>query len=152
MTAGSGFAVFPMEERHIADAAALERICFGDPWTQNAFREELRNPAAHFVVAACNGTLAGYAGMSWVLDEGYIFNIAVAPSYRRQGVAHALLDAFDRFAFEKHLSFLSLEVRASNQAAVTLYRSCGYRSMGIRPGFYVHPPEDAYIMTKIYRS
>lgn len=140
-----------MEERHLPEATALERVCFGDPWSRDAFLEELQNPAAHFIAAERGGVLAGYAGMSWVLDEGYVFNIAVAPAFRRLGVARALLGALDTFAQERRLSFLSLEVRASNDAAIALYRSCGFQTLGTRPHFYEHPPEDAYIMTKYYR-
>ncbi|ADU28128.1 ribosomal protein S18-alanine N-acetyltransferase [Ethanoligenens harbinense] len=145
------FDILPMEERHLNAAAALERICFGDPWSREAFGEELRNPSARFLVAERDGVLAGYAGMSFVLDEGYVFNIAVAPAFRRQGAARALLTALDRFAQEKGLAFLSLEVRVSNTVAIALYRSFGFRMMGVRPGFYAHPPENAYIMTKPYR-
>lgn len=140
-----------MEEHHLPEATALERVCFGNPWSREAFLEELQNPAAHFIVAEQDGTLAGYAGMSWVLDEGYVFNIAVAPAFRRHGVARALLSTLDTFAQEKRLSFLSLEVRVSNDAAITLYRSCGFLTLGTRPHFYEHPAEDAYIMTKHYR-
>lgn len=145
------FDILPMRERHLTAAAALERVCFGDPWSRDAFLEELHNPAAHFLVAEQGGELAGYAGMSHVLDEGYVFNIAVAPPFRRQGAARALLSALDRFAREKRLAFLSLEVRVSNSAAIALYRSCGFQPVGVRPGFYAHPPENAYIMTKSYR-
>lgn len=140
-----------MEERHLPEATALERVCFGDPWSREAFLEELQNPAAHFIVAERSGAFAGYAGMSWVLDEGYVFNIAVAPAFRRRGVARALLRVLDTFAQEKRLAFLSLEVRTSNNAAIALYRSCGFETQGIRPHFYEHPPENAYIMTKYYR-
>ncbi|MFT8887891.1 MAG: ribosomal protein S18-alanine N-acetyltransferase [Ethanoligenens sp.] len=144
------FDILPMDKYHLADVTALERVCFGDPWSRDAFVEELQNPAARFLVAEQGGALAGYAGMSWVLDEGYLYNIAVAPAQRHQGVARALLAALDKFAHDKRLSFLSLEVRVSNAAAITLYHSCGFRTMGIRPEYYAHPPEDAYIMTKFY--
>lgn len=144
--------LLPMAERHLKDAAALERLCFSEPWSRDAFLQELQNPLAHFLVAERGGVLAGYAGMTWVLDEGYIDNIAVSPVHRRQGVGRALVGALDAFARGKRLSFLSLEVRVSNKPAVTLYQSCGFRSVGVRPNFYSCPSEDAYIMTKYFTS
>ena len=81
------------------------------------------------------------------LDEGYITNVAVRPDCRRRGVAGKLLDVFERFAEGNHLAFLSLEVRASNYAAIALYGQHGYRGVGRRRNYYEHPKEDALIMT-----
>lgn len=145
-----GVSIVPLQARHIPAAAVLERLCFSDPWTPAAFAEELANPAAHFLAAEHDGALAGYAGMTWVLDEGYVDNIAVAAASRRRGVGRALLHALDAFAREKGLAFLSLEVRVSNAPAIALYASEGFVSQGVRPGFYSRPTEDASIMTKFY--
>ena len=91
--------------------------------------------------------VVGYAGLQVVLDEGYITNVAVRPDCRRRGVAGKLLDVFERFAEGNHLAFLSLEVRASNYAAIALYGQHGYRGVGRRRNYYEHPKEDAVIMT-----
>lgn len=91
--------------------------------------------------------VAGYLGMHHVLDEGYIANVAVFPNYRRQGVASALLRHLVEYARSQALSFLSLEVRMSNFAAISLYDAFGFEKVGKRPGFYLDPPEDAWIMT-----
>ena len=85
---------------------------------------------------------------AWSLDEGYITNVAVRPDCRRRGVAGKLLDVFERFAEGNHLAFLSLEVRASNYAAIALYGQHGYRGVGRRRNYYEHPKEDAVIMTR----
>lgn len=80
------YQLIPMEEKHLLTLAALERICFSDPWSENAFRAELDNPGARFTVAQDGaGTVLGYLGLHYVLDEGYIANIAVDPLFRRQG-------------------------------------------------------------------
>ena len=63
-------------------------------------------------------------------------------------VAGKLLDVFERFAEGNHLAFLSLEVRASNYAAIALYGQHGYRGVGRRRNYYEHPKEDAVIMTR----
>ena len=93
-------------------------------------------------------SVAGYAGLQAVLDEGYITNVAVRPDCRRQGIAGKLLQVFLDFAKGNHLAFLSLEVRASNYDAIALYGSRGFRSVGRRKNYYEHPREDAIIMTK----
>jgi ribosomal-protein-alanine N-acetyltransferase len=89
----------------------------------------------------------GYAGLETVLDEGYITNIAVRPDARRQGVASALLGVFLRFSGAHKLSFLTLEVRESNAAAIALYAGHGFSAVGRRKNYYDDPREDAVLMT-----
>ena len=92
----------------------------------------------------------GYAGLLVAADEGYITNVAVDPSRRRQGVAAQLLQVFDNFARGNRLAFLTLEVRPSNAAAIALYRGFGFREVGRRRNYYDLPKEDALILTKYY--
>ena len=82
-----------------------------------------------------------------MLDEGYINNVAVRPDCRRMGIATALLEALRRQGLEKGLSFLTLEVRESNRGARALYAGLGFAEAGQRRGYYLHPKEDAIIMT-----
>ncbi len=140
--------IVPMNGDHLDEVAELERVCFPDPWSRNMLKEELENDLAAFLVALDGqGTVAGYAGLQVVLDEGYILNVAVRPDCRRQGVAGQLLQVFLDFARGNQLSFLTLEVRASNYAAIALYGSRGFRGVGRRKNYYEHPKEDAVIMT-----
>ena len=140
--------IVPMTADHLDEVAELERVCFPDPWSRNMLAEELDNALAAFLVALDGGgAVAGYAGLQVVLDEGYILNIAVRPDCRRQGVAGQLLQVFLNFARGNRLSFLTLEVRASNYAAIALYGSRGFRGVGRRKNYYEHPREDAVIMT-----
>ncbi|MDD5932389.1 MAG: ribosomal protein S18-alanine N-acetyltransferase [Oscillospiraceae bacterium] len=141
--------IVPMNSDHLDEVVELERICFSTPWSRNMLAEELDNMLSAFLVALDdNGRVAGYAGVQVILDEGYITNIAVRPDCRRQGVAGKLLQVFLDFAQANHLSFLTLEVRASNYDAIALYGSRGFRSMGRRKNYYEHPREDAIIMTR----
>lgn len=140
--------IVPMNGDHLDEVAELERVCFPDPWSRNMLKEELENDLAAFLVALDGqGAVAGYAGLQVVLDEGYILNVAVRPDCRRQGVAGRLLQVFLNFARGNRLSFLTLEVRASNYAAIALYGSRGFRGVGRRKNYYEHPREDAVIMT-----
>lgn len=142
------YEIVPMDRSHISQIAQLERECFSTPWTEAMLEEELFNPQASFIVAEDGeGNILGYAGLHVVLDEGYIDNIAVEEAARRHGVGDALLDVFCRFG-QAHLSFLTLEVRASNAPAMALYEGLGFRNVGRRKNYYEHPREDAVIMTK----
>lgn len=143
------FRVLPMQQRHLPELAHLERICFSDPWSADAFSYELVNPGARFRVAESgDGQLLGYLGLHFVLDEGYIANIATAPGARRMGVASALIEDAVAFGEETGLSFLTLEVRMSNIPAQNLYRKYGFAEVGIRKNYYQEPREDALLMTR----
>lgn len=142
------FRLLPMDRSTVPDVAAIERECFSQPWSEDMLAEELYNDNASFIVAvADDGAVLGYAGLTVVLDEGYINNIAVRSQYRRMGVADALLGTFIHFA-EEHLAFLTLEVRASNDKAISLYTKNGFVQEGRRKDYYKAPKEDAIIMTR----
>ena len=142
------FRLHPMDRSTVPDVAAIERECFSQPWSEDMLAEELYNDNASFIVAvADDGTVLGYAGLTVVLDEGYINNVAVRSQYRRMGVADALLGTFIHFA-EEHLAFLTLEVRASNDKAISLYTKNGFVQEGRRKDYYKAPKEDAIIMTR----
>ena len=141
--------IVPMNADHLDEVAELERICFPDPWFRNMLAEELDNALSAFLVALDDdGRVVGYAGLQVVLDEGYITNVAVRPECRRNGIAAKLLQVFLDFAQANGLSFLTLEVRASNYGDIALYGERGFRSVGRRKNYYEHPKEDAIIMTK----
>ena len=110
--------IVPMSAEHLDALASLERICFSRPWSRQMLADELDNQCAAFLVALEPDTdkVIGYAGLLVAADEGYITNVAVDPSRRRQGVAAQLLRVFDDFARANRLAFLTLEVR---ETAVT---------------------------------
>ena len=144
------YTLVPMDRSHLAGVAELERLCFSAPWNEAMLEEELYNDTASFIVAEGeDGTVLGYAGLHVVLDEGYIDNVAVRPSCRRQGIADRLLDVFCRFG-EANLAFLTLEVRPSNTAAVALYEKNGFQEAGRRKGYYDNPKEDALLLTRVF--
>ena len=146
--------IVPMTADHLDEVAALERVCFSDPWSRAMLAEELQNDAAAYLTALdpADGSVVGYAGLLVVLDEGYITNVAVRPESRRGGVASRLLDVFVQFAEANRLAFLTLEVRASNYGAIALYGSRGFRGVGRRKNYYEHPKEDAIIMTREFED
>ena len=137
----------PMDKSHLPQVAAIERVCFSHPWSEALLEQELYNDMISLVVAEGeNGTVLGYGEVRAVLDEGTLEKIAVAPQYRRQGVAEAILSAYLRFGRE-HLAFLTLEVRESNSPAIGLYEKLGFQVVGRRKNYYREEHEDALLMT-----
>ena len=109
------YTIIPMTADHLDQVAALEKICFSDPWSRQMLAEHIQNERAVTLVALGeDGTVLGYAGLLVILDEGYITNVAVHPDYRRLGIASALLEAFKGLGEERELAFLTLEVRSGN--------------------------------------
>lgn len=141
------YKLVPMDRATALNAADIDRECFSRPWSEEMLAEELYNEMASFIVAvADDGAVLGYAGLKVVLDEGSIEKVAVRSQYRRMGVADALLDTFIRFGRAK-LAFLTLEVRASNDAAIQLYMKHGFVQVGRRKNYYPELNEDAILMT-----
>ena len=134
-----------------ADAPALallERRCFADPWTGETFRSLLKQPEAIGVVAEADGEIAGYGLARAVAGSGEILNIAVAPERRRQGLAQAMLVTLLQALDQRHVTEVFLEVRASNGAALALYRQHRFEPVGRRPDYYRRPREDALILRR----
>lgn len=130
----------------------LEEQCFSLPHTEEQFLHELQDEVYALFTASDGDTVLGYAGLTHILDEGYITNVAVFQHARRQGIADRLLSALDDFALSSALSFISLEVRQSNAPAIALYTKNGYRQTGEIPNYYTNPKENALIMTKYYSA
>lgn len=129
----------------LAAIEAIETACFSDPWPKAVIEHRLDS----FLVAKTDsGDVMGYLSFSSVLDEGSIDNIAVAVACRRQGAADALMNAALDKARMLSLAFITLEVRASNTAAIALYQKHGYAEVGRRKNYYQAPREDAILMTR----
>ena len=137
-----------MSEDHVKAVAELEKLCFSLPWDEASVAGELTNPLSLWLVAVENGELAGYVGSQSVMGEADMMNLAVMPDYRRRGIGEALvLRLVDELKDQKVYS-LTLEVRASNNPAITLYEKLGFTAVGRRPGYYRNPREDALILRK----
>ena len=126
--------------------AGLEQECFADPWSKDAVLESAESGVL-FLLFEEKGEILGYAGMQIVLDEGYVTNVAVNRNHRKKGIGNALVKGLISAARERELSFVSLELRPSNTAAISLYSKLGFAEVGRRKNFYSHPTEDGLIMT-----
>lgn len=133
---------------HLDDILLMEQQCFSVPWTRDQLASQMSDSMYIFLAAEDeSGRAVGYVGLMYVLDEGYISNVAVSPSRRREGIADMLLTELYARAKAKKLSFLTLEVRESNAPAQSLYKKHGYTEVGMRKGYYSLPKEDAVLMT-----
>lgn len=133
---------------HIEQLEALEQACFSVPWTKEQLERQLPDESHVFLVAVEGEEVLGYVGMTHVLDEGYISNVAVAPEARRKGIGDSLIYELLKRAEGRGLSFVTLEVRSGNTLAVSLYEKHGFVKVGLRKKYYSCPVEDAILMTK----
>ena len=136
-----------MTLEHVTQVAAIEAESFPAPWPLRAFIQEiLQNSLAHYLVALRQGKVAGYAGLWLILDEAHITNVAVRPDLRGTGIGRLLMEQLVARAVSLGAHKMTLEVRVSNVAALTLYESLGFRRTGVRPRYYQDTGEDAVIM------
>ena len=140
--------IVKMQSEHVASVAEMERQCFSDPWSEKSVASELHNPLSLWLIAEVDGVVAGYVGSQTVLDSADMMNLAVSPSFRRQGIGERLVNCLTEALKEKGVKTLLLEVRISNDPAKELYQKLGFEMVGKRPRYYEKPREDALILRK----
>lgn len=136
-----------MQESDIKEIADLEKECFGEPWSETSLREELTNETARFYVLRDSEKLLGYIGANNICNEVYITNVAVNKNCRGKGYGKTLVNHLIKQSELEKAFFITLEVRKSNENAITLYEKCGFKKIGERKNFYSKPTEDALIYT-----
>jgi ribosomal-protein-alanine N-acetyltransferase len=136
-----------MRHEDIPFVCDIEQEAFTTPWTAGAFHNELtNNQFAHYMIMDVGGEVAGYGGMWLIMDEAHVTNIAVRDIYRGKKLGKRLLEELMRTASYLGAVKMTLEVRASNHIAQSLYHKLGFESGGIRKGYYTDNREDAIIM------
>jgi [ribosomal protein S18]-alanine N-acetyltransferase len=141
-----------VKPQHLNEIQEIENACFSLPWHRSALEKQMCADNCVFLAALDeSGSVMGYIGLMYVLDEGYISNVAVSPQYRRRGVADALIEALTERT-KSFLAFVTLEVRESNHAAKYLYTKHGFETVGKRKNYYDRPKEDALLMTLFFKK
>jgi ribosomal-protein-alanine N-acetyltransferase len=125
---------------------------FTTPWTRVSFYEEIYNPLSISRVALLKGKIVGYICASIVMDEGHILNVTVHPLYRMIGIAKMMIADVLAHMVNSECSKVFLEVRASNRAAIEMYRGFNFEELARRRDYYRHPREDAIVMRLIMQS
>ncbi len=142
------YEIRPLQEADLPEVAAIERETYPLPWSLPCFRNELSRRYSHLegLTEKATGRLVGYV-CYWVLyNEMHVLNLAVRPGWRGRGLGRMLLAHSLEAARAQGATLVSLEVRASNTVAINLYRSVGFRPVGVRPRYYSPEQEDALLM------
>jgi ribosomal-protein-alanine N-acetyltransferase len=149
-----GFRTTPATISDLDAILQIEQQSFTAPWTRKMFEAELSgNKFGHLWSARLPGEddsperLVGYISFWLVFEEFRLMTLAVAPGYRRHGIARVLLQQALLWAGDRGAGRALLEVRASNIAAIRLYEQAGYQATGMRQRYYTDPVEDAVMMT-----
>ena len=137
-----------MRKSDVDGVIEIEQKAYGEHhWSKESFLNELSNDLARYYSAFDDdGNLVGYAGCWQILEEVHITNIAVSPEFRRQKIGESLLRQIIDDCYENKAKYITLEVRVSNKAAIGLYEKHGFKSLGVRKGYYQNNNEDALIM------
>jgi ribosomal-protein-alanine N-acetyltransferase len=166
----------PMTEADINQVTEIERESFPTAWPRTAYRRELANSMARYLVVVdrahepvpvpeeerhsffdflrrrpeqppTSEYIVGYVGVWLLVDEAHIVAIAVREAYRRQGIGELLLADAIELALNHHQEVVTLEVRQSNLSAQALYEKYRFLRVGVRRRYYSDNNEDAIIMS-----
>lgn len=124
----------------LPDIIAIEEASFSSPWSHQALRAEFDNRVArYYVLEGDDGTVAGYADLWLIADEGQLANIAVRPSARGLGYGETLLRTAMEDVFHDGCRTVFLEVRPSNASAIALYEKLGYEKVPFGKAIILSP-------------
>lgn len=136
----------PLAARHIPAILDIENEANGAPWSERSFTNELDNPQSIFAVGFSGSVLAAYGGVWMCVDEAHITNVAVRADLRQRGFGRQMVKYLMHGAKEQGMTCATLEVRASNVAAIALYENLGFAQVGLRKRYYPNNREDAIVM------
>ena len=135
----------PLRYEHLRQMAEIEKEAFDMPWTENMFIPEVNSANATYVVGTRGEEVICYGGFHTVLDEAHITNIAVKSTSRGKGIGRFLFAPLLAKAKEAGAKLVTLEVKTTNTAAISLYESFGFKVAGVRKRYY-NNLYDAYVM------
>lgn len=141
--------VRPLQLSDLGSVNRIELTGYSHPWSEAVFRDCFRDDYRLWALEDGDQQLVGYAIVAYLFDEAHLLNICVAKAARGYGLGRLLLTRLTKEAFADGMSVVTLEVRLSNQSAIALYESQGFRRVGQRPGYYPADAarEDALVLT-----
>lgn len=148
----AGISIEEMRPEDLDEVLAIERRSFPSAWSRQSYERELRNGNSYYFVAREEDRVAGYVGMWVIRDEAHVTTLAVRPDCRRRGLGRRLLAQAISIARSNRAGKLTLEVRAGNLPARSLYERFGFEPMSFIPNYYGDTGEDALIMRKLLFS
>lgn len=135
----------PLRYEHLHQMAEIEKEAFDMPWTETMFIPEVGSPDATYVVGTRGDEVICYGGFHSVLDEAHITNIAVKSTERGKGIGKFLMATLIGKAKEKGAKYITLEVKTTNNVAISMYEDFGFKVAGVRKKYY-NNLFDAYVM------
>ena len=146
MSTTSGLDIQPLALDDVGAIEQIEQRSMPAPWSRMMFVSEIVKSTSICLGAFVDDGLVAYVIVSRYVDAWHVMNLVVAPEHRRQGIATRLLVELFELTSDDDRRGFTLEVRVSNDAAIELYESLGFRAQGIRRGYYTDNREDALIM------
>jgi ribosomal-protein-alanine N-acetyltransferase len=143
------FFIRRMKEDDLPAVRTIEALSFSNPWSDSTFLGEIQNTPVScplVVVRKPSDRVIGYIIYWHIREDVQVNNIAVHPEFRGKGIGEALMRHVIDKVRKNGATFMTLEVRLSNAAAVTLYKKLGFDILGTRKNYYTNPDEDAYLM------
>jgi [ribosomal protein S18]-alanine N-acetyltransferase len=139
--------IAPMRHWHLRDVHSIDAKVYPRPWSLALWRQEIAMlDTRHYIVAEDDGCVVGHAGIMYVMNEGHVTTVAVDPQWQGRRIATRLMSALCHHARTRKTSALTLEVRVSNERAISLYRRFGFAPAGVRKNYYAEINEDALVM------
>ena len=140
-------AIEPMTQADLPAVLRIESLSFSTSWPVNAFANEIRdNKLAHYFVGRRDGRIVAYGGIWVILEDSHITTIAVDPERRGLKLGEEMLQRLLDEAIAQGASWITLEVRESNDVAQKLYRKYGFTTVSTRRGYYSDNGENALVM------
>lgn len=136
-----------LKKDHIPRIVEIENQSFQEPWSADGFRDILSNPSFQSLGIFSDKVLAGYLFFYIVMDELHVMNVAIDPTFRKKGLGSKLLDRVHELGKGFGVKLAYLEVRETNESALRLYESLGYKKQGRRIKYYANQ-DDALLMYK----
>lgn len=132
---------------HIPAVFEIEKDEFSTPWTKEMFRQEIEdNKLSRAFVALFEGRIVGYMVSWFVRDQAHLLNIAVSAPFKRKGIASRMLRYLIDLSRRENKQVITLEVRMSNESAISFYEEFGFERFGVSKGYYPENGEDALLM------
>jgi ribosomal-protein-alanine N-acetyltransferase len=144
---GERLAIETMRAEDIATVLGIESVSFSTSWPANAFANEINeNKLAHYYVGRIDGKIVAYGGIWVILEDSHITTIAVHPDHRGRGLGEQMLVHLLDEAMSRGASWITLEVRETNEVAQRLYRKYGFTNVSVRRAYYSDNNENAVVM------
>ena len=144
------FIIDIMDEEDLNKIMEIERSVFSNPWSKRAFKKEINNNNSAIYFTARRGReILAYIGF-WLFDDIlHITNLAVDTKYQKKGVATRLFNMAEHIGQISGHNNITLEVRISNEAAISFYKKMGFVVIDRKVNYYTNNNEDAFIMWKV---